>query len=159
MGYKSLTLILDHGDQIYLDPSDVIILELENLKSNITIKEGRVSKWCKASKLSLVLGVSANIEYEKLGVKRKVFNRLSVCPDITSIIIEYEDGNSEQIFVEWDPLTLNGTGNKYQESSMVGESLLISISPTPKEDIKYILSNGLEFHLDTLNTKSPTLNI
>lgn len=139
MKYKSLTLILENCDQIYLDPKDIVFLNISNLTTNIRVENGEVRKCYKASKLDLTLLSSTNVECDRFGSKYKVFDRLLSHPDITSIIIEYEDGSSEQIFVEWEDLTPNGCDNKYQESVMVGDNLLVTISPTHKKDIKGIL--------------------
>lgn len=154
MKYKCLTLILENCDQIYLDPKDVVFLNISNLTTNIRVENGEVRKWYKASKLDLTLLSSANIECDRFGSKYKVFDRLLNYPDITSIIIEYEDGSSEQIFVEWEDLTPNGCDNKYQESVMVGDNLLIAISPTHKKDIENILDDGLDFYLENINLEA-----
>lgn len=154
MKYKCLTLILENCDQIYLDPKDVVFLNVSNLTTNIRVENGEVRKWYKASKLDLTLLSSANIECDRFGNKYKIFDRLLNYPDITSIIIEYEDGSSEQIFVEWEDLTPNGCDNKYQESIMVGDNLLIAISPTHKKDIEDILEGGLDFYLENMNLEA-----
>ena len=154
MKYKCLTLILENCDQIYLDPKDVALLNVLNLTTNIRVENGEVRKWYKASKLDLNILASANIEVDRFGNKYKVFDRLLSYPDITSIIIEYEDGSSEQIFVEWEDLTPNGCDNKYQESVMVGDNLLVTISPTHKKDIEDILNNGLDFYLESINLEA-----
>lgn len=154
MKYKCLTLILENCDQIYLDPKDVVFLNVSNLTTNIRVENGEVRKWYKASKLDLTLLSSANIECDRFGNKYKIFDRLLNYPDITSIIIEYEDGSSEQIFVEWEDLTPNGCDNKYQESVMVGDNLLIAISPTHKKDIENILDDGLDFYLENINLEA-----
>lgn len=154
MKYKCLTLILENCDQIYLDPKDVVFLNISNLTTNIRVENGEVRKWYKASKLDLTLLSSANIECDRFGNKYKIFDRLLNYPDITSIIIEYEDGSSEQIFVEWEDLTPNGCDNKYQESVMVGDNLLIAISPTHKKDIENILDDGLDFYLENINLEA-----
>lgn len=154
MKYKCLTLILENCDQIYLDPKDVVFLNVSNLTTNIRVENGEVRKWYKASKLDLTLLSSANIECDRFGNKYKIFDRLLNYLDITSIIIEYEDGSSEQIFVEWEDLTPNGCDNKYQESVMVGDNLLIAISPTHKKDIENILDDGLDFYLENINLEA-----
>lgn len=154
MKYKCLTLILENCDQIYLDPKDVVFLNVSNLTTNIRVENGEVRKWYKASKLDLTLLSSANIECDRFGNKYKIFDRLLNYPDITSIIIEYEDGSSEQIFVEWEDLTPNGCDNKYQESVMVGDNLLVTISPTHKKDIEDILNDGLDFYLENINLEA-----
>lgn len=154
MKYKCLTLILENCDQIYLDPKDVVFLNVSNLTTNIRVENGEVRKWYKASKLDLTLLSSANIECDRFGNKYKIFDRLLNYPDITSIIIEYEDGSSEQIFVEWEDLTPNGCDNKYQESVMVGDNLLVTISPTHKKDIEDILNDGLDFYLENMNLEA-----
>lgn len=154
MKYKYLTLILENCDQIYLDPKDVVFLNVSNLTTNIRVENGEVRKWYKASKLDLTLLSSANTECDRFGNKYKIFDRLLNYPDITSIIIEYEDGSSEQIFVEWEDLTPNGCDNKYQESVMVGDNLLIAISPTHKKDIENILDDGLDFYLENINLEA-----
>lgn len=154
MKYKCLTLILENCDQIYLDPKDVVFLNVSNLTTNVRIENGEVSRWYKASKLDLTILASANVEVDRFGSKYKVFDRLLSYPDITSIIIEYEDGSSEQIFVEWEDLTPNGCDNKYQESVMVGDNLLIAISPTHKKDIEDILDEGLDFYLENINLEA-----
>lgn len=154
MKYKCLTLILENCDQIYLDPKDVAFLNISNLTTNIEVENGNVRKWYKASKLDLTLLSSANIECDRFGDKYKVFDRLLSYPDITSIIIEYEDESSEQIFVEWEDLTPNGCDNKYQESVMVGDNLLIVISPTHKKDIENILDDGLDFYLENIDLEA-----
>lgn len=154
MKYKCLTLILENCDQIYLDPKDVVFLNVSNLTTNIRVENGEVRKWYKASKLDLTLLSSANIKCDRFGNKYKIFDRLLNYPDITSIIIEYEDGSSEQIFVEWEDLTPNGCDNKYQESVMVGDNLLIAISSTHKKDIENILDDGLDFYLENINLEA-----
>ena len=154
MKYKSLTLILENCDQIYLNPKDIALLNISNLTTNIRIENGEVRKWYKASKLNLTILASANVECDRFGDKYKVFDRLLSYPDITSIIVEYEDGSSEQIFVEWEDLTPNGCDNKYQESVMVGDNLLVTISPTHKKDIEDILNDGLDFYLENMNLEA-----
>ena len=154
MKYKSLTLILENCDQIYLNPKDIALLNISNLITNVKIENGEVRKWYKASKLNLTILASANVECDRFGDKYKVFDRLLSYPDITSIIVEYEDGSSEQIFVEWEDLTPNGCDNKYQESVMVGDNLLIVISPTHKKDIENILDDGLGFYLENIDLEA-----
>ena len=95
MKYKSLTLILENCDQIYLNPKDIALLNISNLITNVKIENGEVRKWYKASKLNLTILASANVECDRFGDKYKVFDRLLSYPDITSIIVEYEDGSSE----------------------------------------------------------------
>ena len=133
-----MTLFFENLESVFIRPCNIASFLIDN------IVERKVKSWYsdtvssnKIASATIVLNNSAN---EQLQNGSTVFERLAKYNDITIIDLKYDDGSTEEIYVEW------GDGeysNEYQTYTIAEQGyfvITINKNTTAKEEVARIFN-------------------